>query len=230
MKRGVISLLAAAAAVVAAGGWLLAATWHLSFGTGLYCAVGTATTVGCDAAPGTTAGRIAAVAVMLTAIPLLAAVFAWLTGHHAGRRASAKVKEHLDAAEKRIAEEADGRHVAMQRHVERLLTGHCADIKDHVSAVADAQAIVIPPPDPGTPATFTRPIVSDPVADGPVSGGAGSNPAEAGLNADGLVVPPPATAEPIEIIPLAAKGPGNAPPPATTPGTRPRAPRKPKVM
>jgi hypothetical protein len=39
-------------------------------------------------------------------------------------------------------------------------------------------------------------------ADGPVSGGAGSNPAEAGLPADGPVVPPPAAWEGPKIIPV----------------------------
>lgn len=144
MKRPAL-LLAAAAACVAAGGWLFAATWHLSYGHGLYCAIGTASTVGCDTVPDSAAGRVAAVAVMLTAIPVLAACFALLTGRHAGRRASAKVKEHLDAAEKHIAEDADERHVAMQRHVERLLAGHCSDIRQHVSAAAK------PPPPSGKP-------------------------------------------------------------------------------
>ena len=45
-------------------------------------------------------------------------------------------------------------------------------------------------------------------ADGPVSGGAGGNPAGAGLTADGPVVPPPAAAERVEIVPLEAKGVG----------------------
>lgn len=74
--RRVLLLLAAAAACVAGGGWLLAVTWHLSLGTGLYCAVGHAATVGCNPALDG-AAQVASVLVMLTAIPLLAAVFAW---------------------------------------------------------------------------------------------------------------------------------------------------------
>jgi hypothetical protein len=163
MKRRALVLFPAAAAVVAAGGWLLSATWHLSYGHGLYCAAGTATTVGCDAAPSSSGGRAAAVAVMLTTIPLLAAVFAWLTGRHAGSR----MRGHLAAAEKRLADEAERRHRLLQRHVELLLSKHSADIKKHVSAVADAQ----------------------------VSAGAGSNPAATGLAADQRVVPPAAAAE-----------------------------------
>jgi hypothetical protein len=180
MKRAIL-LLAAAAVVVAAGGWALAATWHLGFGTGLYCSVGTASTVGCNPSL-SAAGQVAAVVVMLAAIPLLAAVFARLTGHHASKRVAgqvaAQVHERVSAIEKRIAEEADRRHVLMQRHVERLLAGHCIDLKGHISKVADAQ----------------------------VSGGAGANPANQGFTADQpqadpagtpageRVVPPPATA------------------------------------
>jgi hypothetical protein len=84
----------------------------------------------------------------------------------------------VSAIEKRIAEEADKRHVIMQRHIERVVAGHCADVMQHVSVVAD----------------------------GPARGGAGSNPAKSeGLNAEkaapapgaaGPAVPPPATTTP----------------------------------
>jgi hypothetical protein len=188
-------LLAIAAVVVAAGGWALAATWHLSVGTGIYCSVGTASTVGCNPSL-SPAGQVTAVVVMLAAIPILAACFALVTGHHAGKRAGEKAGEHLAAAEKRIAREADARHEAMQRHMERLLAGHCADIKQHVSTVADAQ----------------------------VSAGAGSNPAAAGLDADQpqadpagapeapageRVVPPAATSDPLPLIKLEPKTAGS---------------------
>jgi hypothetical protein len=177
MKR-LAALLIAAAAVMAAEASLIAATWHITYGHGLFCVLGIASTVGCDAQPPGVAGRLAAVVVILTCIPLLGAVFAWLTGKHAAHHAAAKVKEHLGAVEKRIADEADKRHVIMQRHIERVVSGHCADVMHHVSVVADAQ----------------------------VSGGAGANPANQGFTADQpqadpagtpageRVVPPPATA------------------------------------
>jgi hypothetical protein len=194
VKRAVV-LLAAAAVVVTAGGWVLAVTWHLSFGAGLYCSLGTASTAGCN--PGlSTAGKAAAAGVMLLAIPLLAACFSLLTGHHAGRRAAERAREHVTAAEKRIAEEADRRHVIMQRHVERLLAGHCADIKEHVSLVAE----------------------------GPARGGAGSNPAGAGLNAEsagsaapaGPLVPPPATSDALPLIKTGPKTAGRRRPKGAT--------------
>jgi hypothetical protein len=139
MKRALV-LLAAAAAIMATEGKLLASAWHLTYGHGLYCVIGVASTVGCDAGPHSVAGRGAAVVVILTCIPLLAAVFSWLTGRHAGRHAAAKVKEHLADAEKRIAEEADRRHMIMARHVENVVKAHCSDVKQHVSTVAQAAA------------------------------------------------------------------------------------------
>jgi hypothetical protein len=54
---------------------------------------------------------------------------------------------------------------AHHEDMKRHVAAHCSDIKAHVSAVAD----------------------------GPASGGPGSNPGTAGLDADGPVVPPPAT-------------------------------------
>jgi voltage-gated potassium channel len=79
--RHVIALLGLAAACVVAGGALFGATQRLPFTTGLYWAVTTVTTVGYgDVTPHDPAARLIASGVMLTAIPLLAAVFALVTG------------------------------------------------------------------------------------------------------------------------------------------------------
>jgi voltage-gated potassium channel len=80
-RRYVAGLLAGAAACVLAGAGLFALTQDLPFTTGLYWAVTTATTVGYgDVTPHNAAGRLIASAVMLTTIPMLAAVFALVTG------------------------------------------------------------------------------------------------------------------------------------------------------
>ncbi len=80
-RRHVSLLLAAATAGVLAGGALFALTQHLPFTTGLYWAITTATTVGYgDITPHNAAGRLVASAVMLTVIPMLAGVFALVTG------------------------------------------------------------------------------------------------------------------------------------------------------
>jgi voltage-gated potassium channel len=75
------ALLGVAAAAVLIGAALFALTQDVSFGTGLYWAIVTAATVGYgDVVPHDSTGRIIAIAVMLTTIPLLAAVFALMAG------------------------------------------------------------------------------------------------------------------------------------------------------
>jgi voltage-gated potassium channel len=77
-------LLAAAAACVLIGALLFSLTEHITFTTGLYWAITTATTVGYgDVTPHTGLGRVVASGVMLTTIPLLASVFALATGGYA---------------------------------------------------------------------------------------------------------------------------------------------------
>jgi len=74
-------LLATAVAIVLIGAGLFSLVEHLSYGVSLYWAITTATTVGYgDVTPHTTAGRVIAAGVMLTTIPLVAAVFALLAG------------------------------------------------------------------------------------------------------------------------------------------------------
>ena len=96
-RRGVI-LIAVAAVVIALDGWLLAVTWHLPFGTGLYCSAGTASTVGCSPSL-SGAAQVAATVAILTSVPLLAAVFAMLTGLHLRRHVAeseTRIKAHLE--------------------------------------------------------------------------------------------------------------------------------------
>jgi voltage-gated potassium channel len=81
-RRHIAILLALVTGCVLGGGALFAHFQHpgLSFGTGLYWAITTATTVGYgDITPTSTASRVVASLVMLTTIPLLAAVFALAT-------------------------------------------------------------------------------------------------------------------------------------------------------
>lgn len=74
-------LIGGAAVCVLVGGTVFAATQHIADTTGWYWALTTATTVGYgDITPKNPAGRLVASAVMVTAIPLLAAAFAVVTG------------------------------------------------------------------------------------------------------------------------------------------------------
>jgi len=80
-RKHIAELLAAAVACVLVGAWLFALTQHIPVSTGLYWAITTATTVGYgDITPHNASGHVIASLVMLTTIPLLAAVFALVTG------------------------------------------------------------------------------------------------------------------------------------------------------
>jgi voltage-gated potassium channel len=80
-RRHVLVLLAGAIVLTVLWAALFAATQRLPFTTGLYWAITTATTVGYgDVTPHNAAGRVVASATMLTIIPLLASVFALVTG------------------------------------------------------------------------------------------------------------------------------------------------------
>ncbi len=80
-RQHIATLLASAVGCVLAGAWLFALAENLPFTTGMYWAITTATTVGYgDVTPHNGIGRFLASAVMLTTIPLLATVFALVTG------------------------------------------------------------------------------------------------------------------------------------------------------
>jgi|CZKW01.1.fsa_nt_gi voltage-gated potassium channel len=104
-RRHAVLLLVAAIACAVAGGALFAYTQGIAFTSGLYWAITTATTVGYgDVTPHNPAGRVVAAAVMLTTIPLLAAVFALLTGATAaaGVRRILAMAHHFPAGSYRI--------------------------------------------------------------------------------------------------------------------------------
>jgi voltage-gated potassium channel len=80
-RHHVAVLLGVAAASILIGAALFALTQDASLGTGLYWAIVTAATVGYgDVTPHDSVGRLIAVGVILTTIPLLGAVFALLAG------------------------------------------------------------------------------------------------------------------------------------------------------
>jgi voltage-gated potassium channel len=79
-RRASIYTILAAVAFDLIGAVWFAATEHISVPTGIYWSVTTATTVGYgDVTPHTHLGRLIAVLVMLTVIPLFAATFSLLT-------------------------------------------------------------------------------------------------------------------------------------------------------
>lgn len=80
-RRHAVALIGLAATIVLLGGIAFALAEHVSIWLGWYWAITTATTVGYgDVTPKTSAGHIIAVVVMLSAIPLLGAIFALWSG------------------------------------------------------------------------------------------------------------------------------------------------------
>lgn len=119
-------LLGAAGCCIVGGGAAYSATQHIPFTTGLYWAVETASTVGYgDITPDNPAGRLVALAVMLTTIPMLAACFAlftrqhlaqWWDAHH-GKRISTELAEIRELA-------AKARRISADTHRELTGTEH----------------------------------------------------------------------------------------------------------
>ncbi len=86
-RKRAFGLMGVVAFIVLAGGVAFALVEHRSIWIGWYWAVTTATTVGYgDVTPHTLAGHVIAVVVMLSAIPLLGAVFAMWSGAAAAAR------------------------------------------------------------------------------------------------------------------------------------------------
>lgn len=102
-RRPTLHLLWLSGLAVVLGALAFSLTQHVSLFTGIYWAVTTAATVGYgDVTPHNTVGRLIAIGVMLTAIPLMAAVFvnwsASLASNHVRRflgMEEAKLRHHL---------------------------------------------------------------------------------------------------------------------------------------
>jgi voltage-gated potassium channel len=102
-RHQIYLLLALAGLAIVGGGVAFAASQGVSVTTGLYWAVVTAATVGYgDVTPHNSTGRIIAVAVILTAIPLFAGVFATVTA----TVTSLRLKTILLGLERRVPDQA----------------------------------------------------------------------------------------------------------------------------
>ena len=138
-RRHVAILLAAAVACMLVGAALFAVTQHVPLTTGLYWAITTATTVGYgDVTPHNAVGRVVASAVMLTTIPLLASVFALVTG----AAAAAGVRRVLAMAS-RLPESAHRLVVGMDPTVPAILA-ELLRAGDPVVLVADVDPATVP--------------------------------------------------------------------------------------
>ncbi len=115
-RRHVTVLLSAAVACLLAGAALFDVTQQVGFGQGFYWAITTATTVGYgDVIPHNGAGEIIATAVMLTTIPLLAAVFALLTADVTARGIRADMLTELVESERHSLKEVEADETTIGR-------------------------------------------------------------------------------------------------------------------
>jgi voltage-gated potassium channel len=139
-RRHVAVLLSAAVASTLIWGALFAHAEGYPLTTGLYWAITTATTVGYgDVIPHNAAGRVVASATMLTTIPLLASVFALVTGAAAaaGVRRILGMGHEFPAGAYRIV-------VGMAPSVPAILD-ELVGVGDHVVLVADADPAKVRP-------------------------------------------------------------------------------------
>lgn len=127
-KRAV-QILCVTIALDAAFGLLYSSAERIPVLHGLYCALGTATTVGCDISPDNAFGYALMVAMMLTVVPLFAAVFSFftsgLTSDHV-EKVTVKQTEHFTRVTQDQTAELKG-------HVDVATTGQTAELKDHIS-------------------------------------------------------------------------------------------------
>jgi len=147
-RKHISILLAIALGCVLAGAYLFSLTQHIAFTKGIYWAITTATTVGYgDVIPSNGIGEIIASAVMLTTIPLLASVFALLTGAAAaaGIRRVLAMRDHDDDGHRLV--------IGMDGPVPAILD-ELVRAGEHVVFVADV--------DPGTVRGEVHVIRGDP--------------------------------------------------------------------
>jgi hypothetical protein len=91
---------------------------HIGIWHGLYCATGTATSLGCDVLPADGAGYVLSFLMMLTILPLFGAMFSLFT--------TGLTVSHVDV--KTAQQTADIAH-----HVNKVTEAQTGQIKDHIS-------------------------------------------------------------------------------------------------
>lgn len=105
VRRHILFLAGGFVVVVLVGAAVFAATQGIGYGSGLYWAITTATTVGYgDISAHNSSGRVVASIVMLTAIPMLGAIFAVITGASvsAGIRRFMQMERHFPTGTYRL--------------------------------------------------------------------------------------------------------------------------------
>lgn len=100
-------------------GLAYSASEHIAVWKGLYCALGTSTTVGCDVLPDNPAGYWLIAAMMVTVVPLLASVFSFFTTELTAGHVDAR-HEELKAS---MVTHVDTRHEELKQHLTEVVHG-----------------------------------------------------------------------------------------------------------
>jgi voltage-gated potassium channel len=136
-RKHISILLAIALACMLLGAYLFSLTQGIAFTKGIYWAITTATTVGYgDVTPHNGIGEVIASATMLTTIPLLASVFALVTGAAAaaGIRRILAMREHTDDGHRLVV----GLDAAVPAILDELIR-----VGEHVALVADVDPATV---------------------------------------------------------------------------------------
>jgi hypothetical protein len=124
MRRALV-LLAAAVAAISAGGYVIGRIMHLPYGHGLYCAIGVASTEGCDVAPRNQAARLVLAGVIVVCIPLFTAAYSSIMSAHLRkhmdlhRRATvAQIRHDLDDVKAHTRKTVNGAATSLHRRLD----------------------------------------------------------------------------------------------------------------
>lgn len=109
-----LQVLVATLALDIALGILIAVADHVPLWHGVYCAIGTATTVGCDIAPKSGYSYAIFALMMLTIVPLFTAIFSFFT--------SGLTADHIEGTTEK-----------QTKHVETLTDRQTTELKEHIS-------------------------------------------------------------------------------------------------
>jgi Ion channel len=109
VRRSVILLLLAVT-TVSIGALFVSRTWHISLWNSLYCSIGTASTVGCNTTPSSSAGQLIAMLIILIAVPLMASAFAIIQNIHLHKKIDKSIDSKLSDHHQAMKDYIDSRN------------------------------------------------------------------------------------------------------------------------
>lgn len=106
---------------------------HIGVWHGLYCATGTATSLGCDVLPVDGAGYVLSFLMMLTILPLFSTIFSLVTTGLTASHVDEKTAEQTNAIKGHVDEKTEQQTSALKGHVDEKTEQQTTEIKGHLS-------------------------------------------------------------------------------------------------